>query len=97
MSAYVIFIRDKTTNAAELATYGEKAGKARGDHPLEALAFYGDLETLEGQQAEGVVLLKFPTAEAAHGWYDSPEYQEAKAHRLKGASYRVLLVQGVEA
>ncbi|MCZ4059493.1 DUF1330 domain-containing protein [Pantoea sp. LMR881] len=96
MSAYVIFIRDETLNADEMATYAEKAGKARGDHPINALAFYGALETLEGTEAEGVVLLEFPTAEAAHAWYDSPEYQAAKAHRLKGANYRVVLVQGVE-
>lgn len=96
MSAYVIFIRDKTIDKAEMSLYSEKAGKARGDHPLQALAFYGQLETLEGQEAEGVVVIEFPTLEAAHAWYDSPQYQEAKAHRLKGADYRVLLVQGVE-
>jgi len=96
MSAYVIFIRDKITNPEEFAIYGEKAGKARGDHPVTPLAFYGELETLEGPEADGVVVLEFPTVEAAHGWYDSPEYQEAKAHRLKGAEYRVVLVQGVE-
>jgi len=41
-------------------------------------------------------VLEFPDAEAAKGWYFSPAYQEAKAHRLKGAKYRVLLVNGVE-
>lgn len=96
MSAYVVFIRDETLNDAEMATYAEKAGKARGDHPINALAFYGALETLEGPEAEGVVVLEFPNVEAAHAWYDSPEYQAAKEHRLKGAHYRVVLVQGVE-
>ncbi|ORM50479.1 hypothetical protein HA41_19580 [Pantoea conspicua] len=96
MSAYVVFIRDNTLNDDEMAIYAEKAGQARGDHPITPLAFYGELETLEGQEAEGVVILEFPTREAAHAWYDSPEYQAAKVHRLKGANYRAILVQGVD-
>ncbi|NWA59532.1 DUF1330 domain-containing protein [Pantoea sp. B9002] len=96
MAAYVVFIKDETLDKDELATYSEKAGQARGDHPITPLAFYGALETLEGPEAEGVVVLEFPDAEAAKGWYFSPAYQEAKAHRLKGAKYRVLLVNGVE-
>lgn len=95
MAAYVVFIKDETLDKDELATYSEKAGQARGDHPITPLAFYGALETLEGPEAEGVVVLEFPDAEAAKGWYYSPAYQEAKAHRLKGAKYRVLLVNGV--
>lgn len=95
MAAYVVFIKDETLDKDELATYAEKAGRARGDHPITPLAFYGALETLEGPEAEGVVVLEFPDAEAAKGWYFSPAYQEAKAHRLKGAKYRVLLVNGV--
>ncbi|WP_455844902.1 DUF1330 domain-containing protein [Pantoea agglomerans] len=96
MAAYVVFIKDETLDKDELAQYAEKAGQARGDHPITPLAFYGALETLEGPEAEGVVVLEFPDAEAAKGWYFSPAYQEAKAHRLKGAKYRVLLVNGVE-
>lgn len=96
MAAYVVFIKDETLDKDELATYAEKAGQARGDHPITPLAFYGALETLEGPEAEGVVVLQFPDTEAAKGWYFSPAYQEAKAHRLKGAKYRVLLVNGVE-
>lgn len=96
MAAYVVFIKDETLDQDELATYAEKAGQARGDHPITPLAFYGALETLEGPEAEGVVVLEFPDVEAAKGWYFSPAYQEAKAHRLKGAKYRVLLVNGVE-
>ena len=97
MSAYVVFIRDETLDADELSTYGTLASQARGDHPITPLAFYGDLEVLEGKSAEGVVILQFPTLEAAKDWYHSPAYQAAKAHRMKGASYRVLLTQGVEA
>jgi len=95
MPAYVIFIKNKTTNQDELNTYGQKAGAARGDHQITPLAFYGPLEVLEGDSAEGVVLLQFADKAAAKAWYDSPAYQEAKQHRLKGADYRVILAEGL--
>jgi len=95
MSAYVIFIRDRMKDPEEFAVYGKKAGAARGDHKMTPLVFYGDLEVLEGDPAEGVVVVQFPTMEEAKAWYESPAYQEAKAHRLKGADYRVILTQGL--
>jgi uncharacterized protein (DUF1330 family) len=95
MAAYVIMVRDKLTDAEAFATYGRMAREARGDPPPKPLAFYGPHETLEGLEAEGVVVLEFPTVEAAKAWYESPAYQAAKAYRLKGAEYRVILVQGV--
>jgi uncharacterized protein (DUF1330 family) len=95
MTAYVIFIRDRINDADEMAKYGPKAAAARGDHKMTPLAFYGPLETLEGDPADGVVLIAFPTMEEAKAWYDSPAYQEALPHRLKGADYRVILAQGL--
>ncbi|ROQ24139.1 DUF1330 domain-containing protein [Gallaecimonas pentaromativorans] len=95
MTAYVIFIKDGVKDPDEMAIYAEKAGAARGDHPLTPLVFYGDITTLEGPEAEGAVVLAFPDMAAARAWYDSPAYTEARAHRFKGADYRVLLVEGV--
>lgn len=95
MTAYVIFIKDGVKDPDEMAIYAEKADAARGDHPLTPLVFYGDITTLEGPEAEGAVVLAFPDMAAARAWYDSPAYTEARAHRLKGADYRVLLVEGV--
>lgn len=39
-------------------------------------------------------ILEFPTFEDAAAWFDSAEYQEALAHLLKGAEYRMYLVEG---
>lgn len=97
MPAYVIFIRDRITDPAEMETYASLAREARGDHPIKALAFYGPSEALEGPPVDGVVVIEFPDMAAAHAWYDSPAYQAAKAHRLKGADYRVVLVEGLPA
>jgi uncharacterized protein (DUF1330 family) len=95
MTAYVIFIRNAITDAEEMATYGKKAAGARGDHQMTPLAFYGPVETLEGQPTDGVVLISFPSMDEAKGWYNSPAYQDALPHRLKGADYRVILAEGL--
>ncbi|MBV6821974.1 DUF1330 domain-containing protein [Pseudomonas sp. PD9R] len=94
MSAYVIFIRETTTDDAEMQQYAQKAPAARAGHDITRVAFYGELDVLEGPAAEGVAILRFPDMTAARAWYDSPAYQEARQHRFKGAQYRMLLVEG---
>lgn len=96
MTAYVVLIRENTTDAAELKLYGEQAPAARVGHNMTPLAFYGPLQTLEGAPIEGCVILAFPSAAEAHDWYNSPIYQAAREHRLKGADYRVFIVEGVD-
>ncbi len=95
MSAYVVFIRDRITDPAEMEIYARKAGAARGDTPPKPLAFYGASETLEGPTADGVVILEFPDMAAARNWYRSSAYQDALQHRLRGAEYRVILTEGI--
>ncbi|WP_392887588.1 DUF1330 domain-containing protein [Pseudomonas migulae] len=94
MSAYVIFIRETTTDEAQMQQYAQKAPAARDGHDITRLAFYGQLDVLEGPSAEGVAILRFPDMDAARAWYNSPVYQEAREHRMKGAQYRMLLVEG---
>ena len=50
---------------------------------------------LEGPEAEGVVIIEFPSLAEAKAWYDSPAYREAREHRFRGADYRAILVEGV--
>jgi uncharacterized protein (DUF1330 family) len=94
MAAYMVFTREKTTDAAELETYGKMAGAASAGHNMTPLVVYGKQEVLEGPQIEGVVVLSFPTAEEAKAWYNSPAYVAAREHRFKGAEYRCVLVEG---
>ncbi len=95
MTAYVVFIRERITDQAEMDQYNVKAGASIPGHDLTPLAFYGAHEAWEGAASDGLVILKFPDMAAARGWYDSPAYQEAKVHRLAGADYRVLVTEGV--
>jgi uncharacterized protein (DUF1330 family) len=94
MPAFMVFIREKTLDQPELEAYWAIRGTLEG-HPIKILAAYGRHVTLEGAEAEGVVIAEFPTLEAARAWYDSPAYQEVAQHRFRGAIYRGLIVEGV--
>ncbi|MDB6157666.1 MAG: hypothetical protein JWO04_1372 [Gammaproteobacteria bacterium] len=94
MPAYVIFIREKTHDVAELDAY-KTAGNGLEGVPVRMLAAYGPQVVLEGPVPEGVAIAEFPNAKAVTDWYYSPEYQRALKHRLKGATYRAIIVDSV--
>jgi uncharacterized protein (DUF1330 family) len=96
MTAYAIFLRERTSDADALARYREKAPIAREAHPLTPIAFYGPHEVLEGGAVEGAAILSFPNMAAARTWYSSPEYQAALPHRLEGSVSHVILVAGTD-
>lgn len=70
MSAYVVFTRESTSDAEQMAQYAEKAPLAREGRDLTPLAFYGKFEVLEGSDIEGAVILRFPDMAAAREWYN---------------------------
>jgi len=94
MVAYVIAIRNHTKDPAEMAAYRTAAQDVpRG--VARPLAMYGDYKVLEGPHVEGVVLLEFPTMAEAKAFYETPAYRKATDHRLKGADYQFIIVQGL--
>jgi uncharacterized protein (DUF1330 family) len=95
MSAYLVFTKVRTLDAAEMAVYTNEVAESFKGHPIKLLAAYGAQEVLEGDPVEGVVIVEFPSYQAAKQWYDSPAYREVREHRFKGAEYRCVLVQGV--
>ncbi|HVJ67361.1 MAG TPA: DUF1330 domain-containing protein [Caulifigura sp.] len=95
MPAYAIFIKEKTIDPGELEIYSGKAGASLDGHPAKVLAAYGGHVALEGPDLEGVVIVQFPTMEAAQQWYNSPAYREAREYRFRGAQYRAMIVQGL--
>jgi uncharacterized protein (DUF1330 family) len=95
MPAYVILIRNRMIDPEEMKIYGSKAGPAGREHSPKVLTYNGAVEVLEGDAAEGVVMLQFEDMAKAKAWYESPGYQDALQHRLKGADYRVILAEGL--
>jgi uncharacterized protein (DUF1330 family) len=43
-----------------------------------------------------LIVLEFPSLEAARAFYDSPEYQPIKALRLQSANSEVALIAGYD-
>jgi uncharacterized protein (DUF1330 family) len=94
MSAYVIVQVESVSNPDRLKQYREIGGPSLRESNAEVIAINRPFETLEGPAPQAVVMLRFPTIEAAKAWYTSPTYQAALPHRLAGASCRALIVEG---
>lgn len=95
MPAYVVFTRDETVDPVALEEYSAKVAASFEGHDVKFLADYGTIETLEGNDIEGAVILEFPSMDAARAWYRSPEYQATAQHRFRGARYRGFIVEGL--
>ncbi len=93
MTVFMVFEREVTKDPEAMKRYAETVGAARKDHPMTPLVYGGKLDLLEGGPVENVVILSFPSAEAARAWYDSPEYQTSLAHRKDGSDHRVYIVE----
>ncbi len=101
MSAYLIVYRETpVSDEAAITEYSrrnrENAGKSQADFGTQPLVIYGKVEGLEGAAPDGVVVMKFPTMEAAKAWYNSKDYQDAIPFRQKAADWRVVLVEGMD-
>lgn len=99
MPAYMICIRNAPVRDQEsMNEYSrrnrEKAGDSRSTYQLEPLVVYGALHALEGPAPDGVIVLKFPDADTARAWYQSPDYQAALPFRQRAADYSVFIVEG---
>ena len=56
----------------------------------------GQIDTLEGEPfEERLVILEFPSRQAAHDWYNSPEYQAAAKIRQAASIARFIVVDKV--
>ena len=57
----------------------------------------GAHQTLEGDwKPNRLVVLEFPSMEQAKRWYDSEEYREPKAMRLRAGKANLVMVEGVQ-
>ncbi len=64
---------------------------------MKFLARGGRTVSLEGAPPPGrVVIIPFENMEAAQAYYDSADYQDAKAYRDGAAKAQFFLVEGVD-
>jgi uncharacterized protein (DUF1330 family) len=95
MAAYVIFVREgEVVDLEAMAAYRNSNTAGPPDPDMKALTVYGEMETIEGEAADGIVILEFPDFERARSWYYG-EYNERAKLRQKAAPYRGFIVQGM--
>ncbi len=56
-----------------------------------------EVEVVEGDWVHTrMVVMKFPSLDAAHAWHDDPEYQALADHRHASADTNMILVEGLD-
>jgi uncharacterized protein (DUF1330 family) len=55
----------------------------------------GPVEVLENSWPGSIVVIEFPTSEAAHAWYRSPAYQAILPLRTENSDGSAIIVDGV--
>ena len=96
-SAYIIS-NVTVTDPAQYEAYKKLSTHAMKVHGAEVCVRGGAVEVLEGDwQPDRVVVLKFPSVEAARAFARSAEYGEARQARQGAAVMRMVLVEGAGA
>lgn len=95
MPAYFVAMCEGVTDPEEMDAYRPKARETLAGKDVAMRAYGGRSRVCEGDPMESVVIIEFPTYEQAEAWYDSPEYQEALQHRLRGAKFRTFIAEGL--
>jgi len=96
MSSAYIIANVSVTNPQQYEEYKKWSSAAMQAHGAEVCVRGGKVEVLEGDWSpERLVVLKFPSVEAARRFNESPEYGRARAARQGAAVMRMVVVEGV--
>jgi uncharacterized protein (DUF1330 family) len=95
MSSGYIIANVTVTNPVQYEEYKKWSSQAMQVHGAEICVRGGKAEVLEGDWTpERIVILKFPSVEAAKAFNASPEYERARAARQGAAIMRMVVVEG---
>ena len=95
MPAYLI-VDLTVTDPAGFEEYRRQVGPTLEQYGARYVVRGGAHERLEGDwQPNRLVVIEFPSREAARRWYDSEEYRGPKAVREKTARTNLILVDGI--
>jgi uncharacterized protein (DUF1330 family) len=84
------------TDADRAARYRELSGPSVERHGGRFLARGGELTFLEGNwEPARIVIIEFPSSDAAQVWFDSEDYREARAVRQGAGTWRMVVVDGL--
>jgi uncharacterized protein (DUF1330 family) len=95
MAAYVI-VDLTVTDLPTMEEYRKRVPATVAQYGGRFLVRGGAHQTVEGDwKPNRVVVLEFPSMEQAKRWYDSEEYREPKAMRLRAGRANLIMVEGV--
>jgi uncharacterized protein (DUF1330 family) len=93
--AYVIADVREVRDVEALLEYRRRNTEAVARHGGRFLVRGGEATVLEGDWPTlRIVVIEFPDAAAARGWYESEDYQPLKALRQGASDTNILLVDG---
>ncbi len=96
--AFVIVERTATTGAESIqAEYAKLAREILPKYGGRYLTRSQSNALLEGEGSVPccMAILQFPSMEAVHRWYNSPENQSAAKVRQSGAKFRIIAIEGL--
>ena len=94
MPAYLL-VRANVHDMAQYRQYMQHTPAILEKYGGEFLTRGGDKVVLEGPDApERIVLIRFPTMQAAQDMYNSPEYQAAIQLRAQAADASFVVIEG---
>jgi uncharacterized protein (DUF1330 family) len=91
MPAYLVAEID-VSDPAGYEPYKKMAGESIQRHGGKFLARGGRTVALEGEAPKRIVVVEFPSVEAAETFYRSPDYQAAVKVRQKASKGRLYIV-----
>ena len=99
MAAYIVALVD-VKDPVNYKGYGE-AWNFRSfmdDHGGEFLVINhpDEAEVIEGEWSARLIIMKFPNAEKARAWYDSPEYHDVRKIRWAHSTTNMALFPGFD-
>jgi len=95
MSGYII-AHVQVTNPVQYEEYKKWSTAAMQATGAEVCVRGGQVAVLEGDWSpERIVILKFPSFEAAKAFYEVPEYLQARQARAGAAIMRMIAVEGL--
>ncbi|HUM14234.1 MAG TPA: DUF1330 domain-containing protein [Candidatus Nitrosotalea sp.] len=95
MPAYII-VDLTVTDLPTMEEYRKRVPATLAKYGGRFLVRGGAHQTVEGDwKPNRLVVLEFPSMEQAKRWYDSEEYREPKAMRLRAGRANLIMVEGV--
>ena len=95
MPAYVI-VDVTVTDPREMEEYRKQVPATLAKYGGRFIVRGGAHQTVEGDwKPNRLIVLEFPSMEQAKRWYDSEEYREPRAMRLRAGRANLIMVEGI--